>query len=55
MPLTVVPNLLLLPFESARLGRFIKNINHPLEGYYEPFPSTAPTPIVSQFEYASYS
>ena len=55
MPLTVVPNLLLLPFESARLGRFIKNIDHPLEGYHEPFASTAPTPIVSQFEYAGYS
>ena len=55
MPLTVVPNLLLLPFESARLGRFIKNIDHPLEGYHEPFASTAPTPIVSQFEYAGHS
>jgi hypothetical protein len=55
MPITVVPNSLLLPFEAARLGRFINNIDQPLEGYYEPFHSEAPTPIVSQFDYAEHN
>ena len=52
MPFTVVPNSLLLPFEAVRLGRLVKRIDQPLEGYHEPFPSEVPTPIVSRFNFA---
>jgi hypothetical protein len=52
MSLTVIPISLLLPFEAVRLGRLVKSIDQPLEGYHEPFPSESPTPVVSQFDYA---
>lgn len=52
MPLTVVPEPLFLPFEAVKLGRFIKSINQPLEGYYEPPSLEAPKSIVTDFSYA---
>ncbi|KAH7159592.1 hypothetical protein B0J13DRAFT_642979 [Dactylonectria estremocensis] len=36
MVATVIPSSFFLRLESVRLGSFIKNINHPHEGYHEP-------------------
>ncbi|PNP59953.1 hypothetical protein FNYG_14715 [Fusarium nygamai] len=49
MVATVVPSSFFLPLESVRLGRLIKNINHPHEGYYEPPTGDVPKAIVTPF------
>jgi hypothetical protein len=51
MPLAVIPNPLLLPFEAVKLGRFVTSIDQPLEGYHEPPFATPPTTIASKFDY----
>ncbi|EGU81564.1 hypothetical protein FOXB_07922 [Fusarium oxysporum f. sp. conglutinans Fo5176] len=51
MVATVVP--FFLPHGSVRLGTFIKNINHPLEGYHEPPTSNVPKAIVTPFSFPS--
>ncbi|EXK79187.1 hypothetical protein FOQG_16177 [Fusarium oxysporum f. sp. raphani 54005] len=53
MVATVVPSSFFLPLESVRLGRLIKNINHPHEGYYEPPTGDAPKAIVMPFSFSS--
>ncbi|KAK7214329.1 hypothetical protein V2G26_002332 [Clonostachys chloroleuca] len=46
---TVIPSALFLPLESVRLGRFIKNISHPNEGYHDPATIDVPGAIPSEF------
>ncbi|KAF9770347.1 hypothetical protein IL306_012125 [Fusarium sp. DS 682] len=53
MVTTVVPSSFFLPLESVRLGRFIKNINHPHEGYHEPPTGGVPQAIVTPFSFPS--
>ncbi|WKT54188.1 hypothetical protein QSH57_004772 [Fusarium oxysporum f. sp. vasinfectum] len=53
MVATVIPSAFFLPLKSVRLGRFIKNIHHPHEGYYEPPNIDVPEAIVSQFSFSS--
>lgn len=53
MAAIVVPSPFFLPLKSVRLGRFIKNINHPHEGYYEPPTIDIPEAIVAQFSVSS--
>ncbi|PNP58759.1 hypothetical protein FNYG_15037 [Fusarium nygamai] len=55
MVATVVPSSFFLPLESVRLGRLIKNINHPHEGYYEPPTGDVPKAIVTPFSFSSLS
>jgi hypothetical protein len=52
MPLIVVPDSLLLPFNAIQLGRLVKSTENPLEGYHQPCNSESPPLIVSQLEYA---
>jgi len=52
MPLAIIPNSLLLPIGTLRLGRFVTSIDQPLEGYHQPPLATPPTEIVSRFDYA---
>uniref|UniRef100_A0A0D2YIS7 Uncharacterized protein n=1 Tax=Fusarium oxysporum (strain Fo5176) TaxID=660025 RepID=A0A0D2YIS7_FUSOF len=51
MVATVVP--FFLPHGSVRLGTFIQNINHPLEGYHEPPTGDVPEAIVTRFSFPS--
>ncbi|RKK82833.1 hypothetical protein BFJ68_g17508 [Fusarium oxysporum] len=53
MVATVIPSAFFLPLKSVRLGRFIKNIGHPHEGYYEPPTIDVPEAIVSKFSFSS--
>ncbi|KAM0185995.1 hypothetical protein ACHAPI_011899 [Fusarium lateritium] len=53
MVATVIPSGFFLPLKSVRLGRFIKNIGHPHEGYYEPPTIDVPEAIVSKFSFSS--
>ncbi|KAH6985403.1 hypothetical protein EDB80DRAFT_225835 [Ilyonectria destructans] len=53
MVATVIPSSFFLPLESVRLGRFIKNIDQPHEGYYEPLTADVPKAIVTQFSFSS--
>ncbi|KAL5610538.1 hypothetical protein FOBRF1_006655 [Fusarium oxysporum] len=53
MVTTVIPSAFFLPIKSVRLGRFIKNIHHPHEGYYEPPSIDVPEAIVSKFSFSS--
>ncbi|SPJ74761.1 uncharacterized protein FTOL_04492 [Fusarium torulosum] len=53
MVATVVPSSFFLPLESVRLGRFIKNINHPHEGYHEPPTGDVPRAIVTPFSFST--
>ncbi|KAM0710542.1 hypothetical protein Q7P35_002213 [Cladosporium inversicolor] len=53
MPLTVVPGPLFLPLEAVKLGRFVRDINQPLEGYHEPPSLKTPTSIVTEYDYAA--
>ncbi|KAL9572094.1 hypothetical protein ACKAV7_003811 [Fusarium commune] len=53
MVATVIPSAFFLPLKSVRLGRFIKNIHHPHEGYYEPPNIDVPEAIVSKFSFSS--
>ncbi|RKK79378.1 hypothetical protein BFJ68_g16814 [Fusarium oxysporum] len=53
MVATVVPSSFFLSLESVRLGRLIKNINHPHEGYYEPPTGDVPKAIVTPFSFSS--
>ncbi|KAJ4047519.1 hypothetical protein NW761_007424 [Fusarium oxysporum] len=53
MVATVIPSAFFLPLKSVGLGRFIKNIGHPHEGYYEPPNIDVPEPIVSKFSFSS--
>jgi hypothetical protein len=53
MPLTIVPSPPFLAFESVSLGRFVTNIDHPHEGYYEP-KIGPPTPVLAQFSFAGH-
>jgi hypothetical protein len=55
MSFTVIPYPLLLPNNAVKLGRLVKSIDQPLEGYHEPFPTERPAPIVSEFDYAGYN
>jgi hypothetical protein len=55
MPLAVIPNSLLLPLGTLRLGRFVTSIDQPLEGYYQPPFAIPPTEIVSGLEYAEHN
>jgi hypothetical protein len=49
------PRSLLLPFESVRLGRFVKSIDEPLEGYHKPASAKAPTSIMNEFNYTEHN
>jgi hypothetical protein len=51
MPPTIIPSQLFLPFDSVRLGRFVNNIDQPLEGYHEPTTTEAPKSIVTEYDY----
>jgi hypothetical protein len=53
MVATVVPSSFFLPLETVRLGRLIKNINHPHEGYYEPPTGDVPRAIVTPFSFST--
>ncbi|PNP82362.1 hypothetical protein FNYG_04297 [Fusarium nygamai] len=53
MVATVIPSAFFLPLNSVRLGRFIKNIGHPHEGYHEPPTIGVPETIVSEFSFSS--
>jgi hypothetical protein len=53
MVAAVIPSPFFLLLKSVRLGRFIKNINHPHEGYYEPSTIDVPEAIVSEFSFSS--
>ncbi|CAM1503457.1 Fc.00g082330.m01.CDS01 [Cosmosporella sp. VM-42] len=53
MVATVVPSSFFLPLESVRLGRLIKNINHPHEGYHEPPTGDVPKAIMTPFSFSS--
>ncbi|PNP77873.1 hypothetical protein FNYG_08787 [Fusarium nygamai] len=53
MATTVIPSSFFLPFESVKLGRLTKNINHPHEGYYEPPTGEVPKAIVTPFSFSS--
>ncbi|KAH7114711.1 hypothetical protein B0J13DRAFT_572942 [Dactylonectria estremocensis] len=53
MVATVIPSSFFLPLESVRLGRFIKNIDHPHEGYHEPPNVDVPKAIMTQFSFSS--
>ncbi|KAH7165142.1 hypothetical protein DER46DRAFT_609049, partial [Fusarium sp. MPI-SDFR-AT-0072] len=53
MVATVIPSALFLPLKSVRLGRFIINIHHPHEGYYEPSNIDVLGTIVSKFLFSS--
>ncbi|EGU73944.1 hypothetical protein FOXB_15546 [Fusarium oxysporum f. sp. conglutinans Fo5176] len=50
---TVVPSSFFLPHGSVGLGRFIKNIKHPHEGYHEPPTGDVPEAIVTPFPFPS--
>jgi hypothetical protein len=52
MPLTIIPNSLLLPLQTLRLGRFVTSIDQPLESYHQPPFTTPPAEIVSESDYA---
>jgi hypothetical protein len=54
MPLAVIPNSLLLPFEALKLGRLVTSIDQPLEGYHERPYATPPTPIAIEFGYTKH-
>jgi len=54
MTLAVIPDSLLLPLESLRLGRFVTSIDQPLEGYHQPPFAKPPTGIVSRLDYAEH-
>ncbi|KAF5616434.1 hypothetical protein F25303_13525 [Fusarium sp. NRRL 25303] len=53
MVATVIPSAFFLPLKSVRLGRFIKNVGHPHEGYHEPPTIDVPEAIVSKFSFSS--
>ncbi|PNP58765.1 hypothetical protein FNYG_15027 [Fusarium nygamai] len=53
MVATVIPSAFFLPLKSVRLGRFVKNIHHPHEGYYEPANIGVPGTIMSKFTFSS--
>ncbi|RKL15967.1 hypothetical protein BFJ70_g15221 [Fusarium oxysporum] len=53
MVTTVIPSSFFLPLQSVGLGRLIKNINHPHEGYYEPPSGDVPKVIVTPFSFSS--
>ncbi|KAF5227006.1 hypothetical protein FANTH_14908 [Fusarium anthophilum] len=53
MVATVVPSSLFLPLQSVGLGRLIKNLNHPHEGYYELPTGDVPKVIVTPFSFST--
>ena len=55
MPLTIIPNSLLLPLQTLRLGRFVTSIDQPLESYHQPPFTTPSAEIVSESDYAERS
>jgi hypothetical protein len=54
MPFAVNTNLLLLPLRAVRLGRFVKCIEQPLEGYHKPPLVTPPLQPMSELDYAAH-
>ncbi|EXL66086.1 hypothetical protein FOPG_17720 [Fusarium oxysporum f. sp. conglutinans race 2 54008] len=53
MVTTVIPSAFFLPLKFVRLRRFIKNIGHPHEGYYETPTIDVPEAIMSTFSFSS--